>query len=162
MGKTKAIHLVSHTHWDREWYLPFETFRFRLVGLIDRLLDTMERQPGYRFHLDGQTIVLEDYLELRPERRDALKRLVSEGRLSIGPWYVLMDEFLVSGESILRNLEEGRRSGGGVRPAAAGGLSARHVRPYLADAAAAEALWHRPCGRMARTERDARGDADRV
>lgn len=116
MGKTKAIHLVSHTHWDREWYLPFEMFRFRLVGLIDRLLDTMVRQPEYRFHLDGQTIVLEDYLELRPERRDELKRLVSEGRLSIGPWYVLMDEFLVSGEAIVRNLEEGRRSGAAFGP----------------------------------------------
>src|SRR5215210_9263440 len=62
------IHVISHTHWDREWYLTYEQFRLRLVGLIDRLLDLMEQHPDFEyFHLDGQTIVLEDYLELRPQ-----------------------------------------------------------------------------------------------
>jgi len=116
MSTCKSIHLVAHTHWDREWYLPFETFRFRLVGLIDRLLTTMGEDKEYRFHLDGQVIILEDYLEIRPERRADLERLIREGRLTIGPWYVLMDEFLVSGEAIIRNLEEGRRFGAPFGP----------------------------------------------
>ena len=103
-------HIISHTHWDREWYLTFEQFRLRLVGLVDRLLDLMESQPDYRyFHLDGQTIVLEDYLELRPENEPRLRRLIAEGRILIGPWYDMPDEFLVSGESLVRNLARGHR-----------------------------------------------------
>ncbi|MCC3375843.1 glycoside hydrolase family 38 C-terminal domain-containing protein [Cohnella sp. REN36] len=109
----KKLHLVTHTHWDREWYLPFEVFRYRLVGLMDRLVETMEREPDYRFHLDGQMIILEDYLAIRPEKKDRLERLVRSGRLTIGPWYVLVDEYLVSGESIIRNLEEGSRLAAG-------------------------------------------------
>jgi len=116
MDAYRSIHLVSHSHWDREWYLPFETFRFRLVGLLDRLLQTMEADRSYQFHLDGQVIILEDYLEIRPERRSDIERLVREGRLTIGPWYVLVDEFLVSGEAIIRNLEEGRRIGAAFGP----------------------------------------------
>lgn len=107
--KQKLV-LVSHTHWDREWYLPFQEFRVRLVRLIDLLLDIMELDPNYRhFTLDGQTIVLEDYLEVRPEREGELRRLVREGRILIGPWYVIPDEFLVGGESIIRNLIAGHR-----------------------------------------------------
>jgi alpha-mannosidase len=105
-----TTHIVSHTHWDREWYLTFEQFRLRLVGLIDRLLDLMESQPEYRFfHLDGQTIVLEDYLELRPHQESRLRTLIAEGRILIGPWYDMPDEFLVSGESLVRNLQLGHR-----------------------------------------------------
>lgn len=104
------VHLVSHTHWDREWYLTYEQFRLRLVGLVDRLLDLMEARPDFRyFHLDGQTIVLEDYLELRPHQEARLRRLIGEGRILIGPWYDMPDEFLVSGESIVRNLALGHR-----------------------------------------------------
>ncbi len=103
-------HIVSHTHWDREWYLTYEQFRHRLVKLIDRLLDLMESQPDYRFfHLDGQTIVLEDYLELRPHQEGRLRRLIADGRILIGPWYDMPDEFLVSGESLVRNLAMGHR-----------------------------------------------------
>src|SRR5262249_11418951 len=69
------IHVISHTHWDREWYLPYEAFRLRLVALVDRLLDLLDADPSYRyFHLDGQTIVLEDYLEIRPEQEPRLRR----------------------------------------------------------------------------------------
>ncbi len=101
-------HIISHTHWDREWYLTYEQFRLRLVGLIDRLLDLMEAQPDYEyFHLDGQTIVLEDYLELRPHQEPRLRKLIHDGRILIGPWYDMPDEFLVSGESIVRNLALG-------------------------------------------------------
>ncbi|MBB6669782.1 alpha-mannosidase [Cohnella nanjingensis] len=109
MRELKEIHLVSHTHWDREWYLPYEVFRFRLVGLLDRLLRTLEEHPPYRFHLDGQAIILEDYLEIRPENRTKIEKFVQNGQLVIGPWYVLIDEYLVSPESIIRNLEEGGR-----------------------------------------------------
>jgi mannosylglycerate hydrolase len=104
------IHVVSHTHWDREWYLTHEQFRFRLVALIDRLLDLLDADPSYKyFHLDGQTIVLEDYLEIRPEQEPRLRRAIEQGRILIGPWYVMPDEFLVSGESLVRNLVRGHR-----------------------------------------------------
>jgi alpha-mannosidase len=104
------IHVVSHTHWDREWYLTHEQFRFRLVALIDRLLDLLDANPSYKFfHLDGQTIVLEDYLEIRPEQEPRLRKAVESGRVLIGPWYVMPDEFLVSGESLVRNLMRGHR-----------------------------------------------------
>jgi mannosylglycerate hydrolase len=106
-----AVHLVPHTHWDREWYLPFQRFRLKLVGLVDRLLDLMEADERYRFTLDGQLATLDDYLEVRPEAEPRVRRLVEEGRLAIGPWQVLMDEVLVSGETILRNLEYGLRRG---------------------------------------------------
>lgn len=104
------VHIVSHTHWDREWYLTYEQFRLRLVGLVDRLLDMMESQSDYQyFHLDGQTIVLEDYLELRPHQEPRLRKLIAEGRILIGPWYDMPDEFLVSGESLVRNLALGHQ-----------------------------------------------------
>ena len=104
------IHVVSHTHWDREWYLTHEQFRFRLVVLVDRLLDLLDADPAYKhFHLDGQTIVLEDYLEIRPEQEARLRQAIAAGRILIGPWYVMPDEFLVSGESLIRNLLRGHR-----------------------------------------------------
>jgi mannosylglycerate hydrolase len=106
-----AVHLVPHTHWDREWYLPFQSFRLKLVGLVDRLLDLMEADERYRFTLDGQLATVDDYLEVRPEAEERIRRLVEEGRLAIGPWQVLMDEFLVSGETMIRNLERGMRRG---------------------------------------------------
>jgi alpha-mannosidase len=78
----RTLHVVSHTHWDREWYLPFQEFRFRLVTLMDCLLDLLDRDPGYSsFLLDGQTIVLDDYLEIRPEREARIRQLAQDGRL---------------------------------------------------------------------------------
>src|SRR5262245_2204693 len=104
------IHVISHTHWDREWYLTHEQFRFRLVALIVRLLDLLDADAEYKhFHLDGQPIVLEDYLEIRPEQEARLRRAIRDGRILIGPWYVMPDEFLVSGEAIVRNLARGHR-----------------------------------------------------
>ncbi len=100
--------VVAHTHWDREWYLTHETFRYRLVGLLDGVLDLLERDPAFRhFTLDGQTIVLSDYLEVRPGARERIAKLVREGRLLVGPWFVLPDEWLVSGEALVRNLRRG-------------------------------------------------------
>ncbi|HUT51838.1 MAG TPA: glycoside hydrolase family 38 C-terminal domain-containing protein [bacterium] len=99
--------LIPHTHWDREWYLPLEGFRHRLVRMVDKLIGIMDGDQGFRsFHLDGQTIVLEDY-EAAKGRSEPLRRLVAGGRIQVGPWYVLPDEFLVSGESLIRNLEQG-------------------------------------------------------
>lgn len=114
-----AVHctLVSHTHWDREWYRTFQSFRARLVDAIDRVLDLASEDPEFRFLLDGQTIVLEDYLEIRPERRSELERACRERRITIGPWYVQPDSLLPAGETHIRNLLEGRRVGhdfGGV------------------------------------------------
>ena len=115
----KTVCLVPHTHWDREWYLPFQVFRARLVDLIDRVLEAMEADARFRFTLDGQLSTVDDYLEIRPEAEERIRRLVAEGRLAIGPWQILMDEFLVSGESIVRNLEAGSRRAeqlGGAMP----------------------------------------------
>ena len=105
-GRT-IVHLVPHTHWDREWYEPFQTFRLRLVDLVDQLLERMEADGRLRFTLDGQCATVDDYLEVRPEAEPLIRRLVAEGRLAIGPWQILMDEFLVSGETLVRNLELG-------------------------------------------------------
>ncbi|MBA3234563.1 MAG: alpha-mannosidase, partial [Chloroflexi bacterium] len=107
MSEPKVVHLVPHTHWDREWYEPFQTFRMRLVELIDQLLERMDRDDRLRFTLDGQTATVDDYLEVRPEAEALIRRLIAEGRLAIGPWQILLDEFLVSGETIIRNLEAG-------------------------------------------------------
>ncbi|MCX6072347.1 MAG: alpha-mannosidase, partial [Chloroflexi bacterium] len=105
-----TLHLVPHTHWDREWYLPFQVFHLKLVHLLDLLADVLEADPAFTaFTLDGQTILLEDYLSLRPERRAALERWVHEGRILIGPWYILPDEFLVSPEALVRNLLAGKK-----------------------------------------------------
>ncbi|MGW7483647.1 glycoside hydrolase family 38 N-terminal domain-containing protein [Nonomuraea muscovyensis] len=101
------IVVVPHTHWDREWYEPFQRFRLRLVALLDEVLDTMEREPAYHFTLDGQLACVDDYLEVRPEQRDRIAALVESGRLAVGPWQILLDEFLCSGENIVRNLELG-------------------------------------------------------
>ena len=106
-----TLHMVSHTHWDREWYLPFQQFRLKLVHLIDGLLDLLDSDPRYTsFMLDGQTIVLDDYLEVRPEREQKLRQFIQEGRIVVGPWYILPDEFLVSPEATLRNLLQGERT----------------------------------------------------
>ena len=108
---TVTVHVVPHTHWDREWYHPAARFGLRLVRLVDDLLDLLPRHPDFRsFLLDGQAIVLDDYLAARPEQGDRLRRLFTEERLEAGPWYVLADEFLVSAEALVRNLFAGQRT----------------------------------------------------
>ncbi|MEV5383145.1 alpha-mannosidase [Streptomyces sp. NPDC052721] len=115
----KAAVFVPHFHWDREWYEPFQVFRHRLVTALDTVLETAEADPDFRFTVDGQMAAIEDYLEMRPENRDRLTALVREGRLAIGPWLILLDEFLCSGETIVRNLQLGwavAESLGGAMP----------------------------------------------
>jgi len=116
--KPLVVHVVSHTHWDREWYHPVGRFRQRLVALIDSLLD--DEEDDAPFLLDGQTIVLEDYLAVRPERRERVASRLRSGSLEAGPWYVLADELIPSGESLVRNLLAGRatlRALGAAAPA---------------------------------------------
>jgi 2-O-(6-phospho-alpha-D-mannosyl)-D-glycerate hydrolase len=101
--------VVPHTHWDREWYLPFEAFQLRLAAVVDELIDVLEADPSFAsFTLDGQAIVIEDYLDARPEQEARLRALLAAGRLDVGPSYVLPDELLVGGESLVRNLLMGR------------------------------------------------------
>jgi alpha-mannosidase len=117
--------VVPHTHWDREWYLPFEHFRLRLGAVVDGVLDTLESDPSFTtFTLDGQAVVLEDYVEVRPENEGRLRALLAAGRLEVGPSYVLPDEILVGGEPLVRNLLMGRRvcRRFGVEPSVAGYL----------------------------------------
>src|SRR5688500_11059962 len=104
-----TVHVVSHTHWDREWYHPAGRFRQRLVELIDELLDDPPTD-GSSFLLDGQTVVLEDYLEVRPERASELATALRDGQLEAGPWFVLADELMPSGEALVRNLLAGQRT----------------------------------------------------
>ncbi|HLJ07175.1 MAG TPA: alpha-mannosidase, partial [Acidimicrobiia bacterium] len=102
------VAVVPHTHWDREWYEPFEIFRMRLVDTLDALVELMESDPSYGwFLLDGQMAAVDDYLEIRPQATGRLRELAASGRIAVGPWYVLMDEFLVSGETMVRNLQMG-------------------------------------------------------
>lgn len=96
--------VISHTHWDREWCMPFEVHRIRLIDMINNLIEILENEPEYRFHLDAQTITIEDYLEIMPEKKEKLREYITEGRILIGPWYVQNDFFLTSGEATIRNL----------------------------------------------------------
>ncbi|MBA2281405.1 MAG: hypothetical protein H0W25_09265, partial [Acidimicrobiia bacterium] len=115
----RRVLVLPHTHWDREWYEPFEGFRSRLVGVVGEVLDVLEGDPAFRcFHLDGQTAAVDDHLAVVPADEARVRRLVEAGRLTIGPWVVLADSFLPSGETLARNLERGRaraaRLGGSV------------------------------------------------
>jgi len=104
-GGAYIFHLIPHTHWDREWFLPRARFHARLIPLIDELIERLQADPAFRsFLLDGQTILIEDYLRSRPEREGEIRTLGKSGRLQIGPWYVLADEQIPSGESLVRNL----------------------------------------------------------
>ncbi|HEY1584418.1 MAG TPA: alpha-mannosidase, partial [Polyangia bacterium] len=103
------ITLVAHTHWDREWYEPFEVFRAHLVEMLDEALDELERDDRLSFTLDGQVSLVDDYLELRPTAEPRIRALVEAGRLHVGPWYTQADTLLADGEALIRNLEFGLR-----------------------------------------------------
>lgn len=104
----ETVHIISHSHWDREWYMAYEKHRMKLIELIDNAMELFEKDDAFRsFHLDGQTIVLDDYLEIKPENREKVEQYIREGRFSAGPWYILQDEFLTSGEANVRNLLTG-------------------------------------------------------
>src|ERR1700738_3237849 len=108
-ARQRHFFVVPHTHWDREWYRPFEHFRLELARVVDGVLDVLERNPEFpSFTLDGQAIVLEDYLEVRPENEGRLRALLAAGRIEVGASYQLPDEFLVGAEPLVRNLLLGR------------------------------------------------------
>jgi len=109
MKKKLRGHFIPNSHLDREWTLDFQTHRHLLVQFIDRLLKIFEKVPEYTFLLDSQTIPLQDYLAIRPEKEEALRHYIREGRLNIGPWYTAPDCQTLSGESIVRNLLVGHR-----------------------------------------------------
>ncbi len=142
----RRIAIVPHTHWDREWYKSYQDFRLALVELIDTLVPLLERDASYpHFMLDGQMAVVDDYLEVRPEAEERLRALAAAGRLSMGPWYILMDEFLASGETIVRNLQMGLGRGAAFGGVMELGYLPGHVRPHCADAP------DPPAGRLPRT-----------
>ncbi|MCX2456401.1 alpha-mannosidase [Lacticaseibacillus nasuensis] len=100
----KKVFIISHSHWDREWYMAYEKHHMRLITLMDDLFHLFETDPKFdSFHLDGQTIILDDYLAVRPEKRDELAHWIKAGKLRIGPFYILQDDFLISGEANTRN-----------------------------------------------------------
>lgn len=106
----KTIHVVSNSHWDREWTYPFEETRLLLLDFMDGLLDLLDKDPEFHsFTMDSQTLCVEDYLELRPEKRATVEKHVKSGRLIVGPWYSLPEEYIVNGESLVRNLVVGHR-----------------------------------------------------
>ncbi|OMF76087.1 alpha-mannosidase [Paenibacillus glucanolyticus] len=110
MDQSRKAHIISHTHWDREWYLPYEKHHVRLIELMDSLLETMDKDSEYRsFFLDGQTIIIEDYLQVRPEKKEQLEKLITDGRIIIGPWYILQDAYLTSSEANVRNMQIGHQ-----------------------------------------------------
>lgn len=115
----KSFHVISNTHWDREWYQSHENYLVRLVELMDRLVDIMERKPSYRFITDGQYALVEDYIVSKPENRQRVADLVKSGRLLIGPWYTQPLENIVGGEALVRNLNKGiaesEKLGGAMR-----------------------------------------------
>lgn len=101
----KKVYIISHSHWDREWYMAYEQHHMRLVELMDDLLELFENDPAFNsFHLDGQTIILDDYLQVRPEKRALVQQAIDVGKLRIGPFYILQDDFLISSESNVRNM----------------------------------------------------------
>lgn len=106
---TKKVHIISHSHWDREWYMAYEQHHMRLINLIDDLLELFQTDPDFHsFHLDGQTIILDDYLQVRPEREADIRQAIADGKLRIGPFYILQDDFLTSSESNVRNMLIGK------------------------------------------------------
>ncbi len=111
MNEVKKIDVVSNTHWDREFRFSFEKTRHNLIVMMDTTLDILESDPQYHsFTMDGHSIMIDDYLEMRPERREQVEKFVKEGRLIIGPYYTLPEEFTISHEALVRNLLLGRET----------------------------------------------------
>jgi mannosylglycerate hydrolase len=114
-GERKTVHVICNTHWDREWVYPFEETRLLLLDFMDELLRILDTNPDFSsFIFDSQTVGIEDYLELRPEMRPTIEKHVQAGRLVVGPWYSLPEEYIVNGESLVRNLVVGHRVAEGL------------------------------------------------
>lgn len=119
-------HFISNTHWDREWRFSARRTQYMLGYMLDMLMDILDKNPNYRhFHLDSQTMPVQDYLEVYPEKKEKFKKYVSEGRIGIGPWFCLPDEFTVGSESLIRNLLLGHKIGKEM-----GGISKTGYSPF--------------------------------
>ncbi len=106
----KNVHVVAHSHWDREWYFTTSRSKVYLQKDLGDVLSTLEKNPEFHsFLLDGQSCLIDDYLAWKPEDEERVKALVEAGRLVVGPWYTQSDQMLPSGESIVRNLYYGMR-----------------------------------------------------
>ncbi|MEN8255404.1 MAG: glycoside hydrolase family 38 C-terminal domain-containing protein [Verrucomicrobiota bacterium] len=105
----KIGHIVSHSHWDREWRYPIWQTRLYLVEFIDELVKLLGDGTYPGFLLDGQVIPILDYLETKPQMKDVVCGLIKEGKLQVGPWYTLPDQYPVDGECLVRNLLKGVR-----------------------------------------------------
>ncbi len=107
----KKVYLQVSTHWDREWYNPFQAFRYELINVTDKIISEVTSKESIdNFVFDGQTIVIEDYLEIMPQNYNKIADVIKNGSVKLGPWYVMPDEWLVSGESLIRNFLQGKRS----------------------------------------------------
>ncbi len=106
----KMGYVIAHTHWDREWRYPIWQTRMLLVDFMDELLDILDNDKKFAgFVTDGQCVLLEDYLQIRPQMRERISKHIKSGKLEIGPWYTLPDLFPIDGECLVRNLMEGHR-----------------------------------------------------
>ncbi|MCF0106724.1 MAG: alpha-mannosidase [Holdemanella sp.] len=106
----QQVHIVPHCHWDREWYFSCEESKYLLLNNMDEIFEMLETRDDYPCYiLDGQTAILEDYFQYKPENKARFKSLVQQGKLRIGPWYTQTDAMVVGGESITRNLLYGHK-----------------------------------------------------
>ncbi len=116
----KKIHLISGTHWDREWRHTAEQSKLRLVDLMDSIINVLENNPEYTgYCVDGGTIVIEDYLSVRPENEKRIKKLIHDKKMFIVNWYTLPETNTVAPEALIRNLLLGHKMakdfGGGIK-----------------------------------------------
>lgn len=119
-------HFISNTHWDREWRFSARRTQHMLGHMLDMLLDILDKNPDYRhFHLDSQTMPIQDYLEVYPEKKEKLQKYIKEGRIAVGPWFCLPDEFTVGSEALVRNLLLGHKIGKEM-----GGISKTGYSPF--------------------------------
>lgn len=119
-------HFISNTHWDREWRFSARRTQYMLGYMLDMLLDILDKNPDYKhFHLDSQTMPIQDYLEVYPEKKEKLQKYIKEGRIAVGPWFCLPDEFTVGSEALVRNLLLGHKIGKEM-----GGISKTGYSPF--------------------------------
>ncbi len=106
---SKQLHIIMHTHWDREWYFSKDETKVLLRNHMENVFDFLQTHPACIYVLDGQSVMIDDYLELQPDAEDRMKHFVANKQLRVGPWYTQTDLLLVAGESIIRNLYYGIR-----------------------------------------------------
>ena len=106
----RKIHVIPHSHWDREWYFTTSRSKVYLMKDLGDVLNTLENDPEFKyFMVDAQGSLLDDYIKWRPQDKERISKLVNDGRLVIGPWYTQTDQLVISGESIVRNMYYGMK-----------------------------------------------------